>query len=258
MSRAAVIGLLLLTPALTLAAGFAEQSIFLSRSPVVEGDTVRIYSIVTNTTGTTFSGRVVIQEGTQTIGTVPVSLAAGATETASVSWAPTAGSHTVVAELQTSTGSVAEERSETFVINPKPAPASKTTSGQGAALSESAAVDSSESIQTQIKNISPAAGGALAPAFGFVDSVRQKMADAAETQLAATKPKVSSNPLDTPNTDSGAPSSLGWLWSIVFTLYFYVLTLVLFLVSSAALFYPLLAVFFLYFMWRMFRRFRRD
>src|SRR5512146_3275976 len=96
----AFLALLLLSPALTLAAGFAPQSIFLSKRPVGEGDTVRIYAIVSNPSGAQFSGIVNSSEGTDDIGSVSVTLAAGATQTASVLWKPTAGSHTVTATLK--------------------------------------------------------------------------------------------------------------------------------------------------------------
>jgi hypothetical protein len=38
----------------------------------------------------------------------------------------------------------------------------------------------------------------------------------------------------------------------------YILSILLYVVSNAGIFYPVLAVLFLYFLWRLFKRFRRD
>jgi hypothetical protein len=46
--------------------------------------------------------------------------------------------------------------------------------------------------------------------------------------------------------------------TILYTIYFYILTLVRFVVGSAGVFYPVLALLFLYFLYRMFRRYRRG
>ena len=84
-------------PSLALATGFAKDSLFLSRSPVTEGQSVRIYTVVANDGTNAFSGRVVLTEGSQKIASVPVSITAGGTQTASAPWTPTAGVHTIQA-----------------------------------------------------------------------------------------------------------------------------------------------------------------
>ncbi len=251
-------------PALALAAGFAPQSIFLSRSPVVEGDTVRIYAIVTNPTSTTFAGTVILSENSDEIGAVAVSLNAGATQTASVLWKPLGGSHTITAKLKSNGGAVVETKSETFIVESPPSP----KASEGEATNSAAAVESSAGIQQQIENVSPQAAGAAAPVFNFIDGVRQSIADVTDQQLAKTKPKLTSAPLpgstgspqagQVEGTQTTAPSSTDWIWSMVYTIYFYILTLVRFIVGSAAIFYPVLALAFLYFLWRMFRHYRRP
>ena len=50
----------------------------------------------------------------------------------------------------------------------------------------------------------------------------------------------------------------GSFWYVLQTLYFYLLTVLRFIVGSAGVFYPVVAILFLYFLWRMFRRFRRP
>lgn len=246
---------LVLLPSLALAATFAPQSIFLSQSPVVEGDTVRIYAIVSNPTADKFSGMVTLSESAATIGSVAVTLAAGATQTASVLWKPTQGSHTITATLKADSGTVAETKQATFAVEAPPKPAAASASSQSAT-----AVESSQAIQQQIGNVSPQVEGAVAPAFTFIDGVRQSIASAADQQIGQTQPKIAPIPLpgSVEGAQTEAPSGTGWVWAIVYTIYFYVLTLVRFVVGSAGVFYPVLAVVFLYVMWKMFRKFRRP
>lgn len=256
--RKIFLGLLLaLSPSFAFAAGFAPQSIFLSKSPVVEGDTVRIYAIVSNPSDAKFSGTVALSDAGNDIGAVAVTLAAGATQTASVLWKPLAGSHTISATLKADSGAVEQTKSETFTVDAPPPPPSKNTGGTQSA----AAVESSAGIQSQLQSVSPQVAGVAAPVFNAIDAARQSIADITDQQLAATKPKVAATPLpggQVEGAQTGPPSTGSWLWSIAYTIYFYILTLVRFLVGSAAVFYPVFAIAFLYMLWRMFRRFRRP
>lgn len=256
MRRVVIAALCLaLSPTLAFAAGFAPQSIFLSKLPVTEGDTVRIYAIVANSSSDTFSGKVVLSEGGSTIGTVPVSLAAGATQAANVVWRPLAGSHAILATITSTTGSVVETKSETFVVNPKPKPADVAP----VVPQPAAAVESSAGIQQSIENVSPPVASAAKPVFNAIDGVRQAIANVADQQLANVKPKVANVPLpgQVEGLQTEAPSPQAWYWAIFYTIYFYILTLARFLVGSAGVFYPVIAILFLYFMWKMFRKFRR-
>jgi len=258
-------------PSLALAssaASFAPQSIFLSQSPVTEGDTVRIYAITTNPSDAKFSGTVTLSESGSEIGAVAVTLAAGATQTASIVWKPLAGSHTITATLKADDGATAQTKQQTFVVESPPPPVVPTATSPAGGSAATAAVESSQTIQEQIQNVSPQAASAAAPVFAAIDSVRQAIANAADQQIAQTQPKITPVPLpgSTGSPQGGqvegasteAPATTNWMWSIVYTLYFYILTLVRFVVGSAGVFYPVLAVAFLYFLWKMFRRFRRP
>jgi len=247
---------LLLLPSLAFGAGFAKHSIFLSKNPVTEGDTVLIHTVVQNDLTPNFAGQLVIRAGEAAVGSVPVVLEAGEVQAVSVSWKPAAGSHKVAAELQDKEGKVVESTFETFTIKEKPSTAPKASQGGQTA----AAVESSAGIQEQIGSISPAAQGAAAPVFRLVDSGREAIADVIDTQLINIKPKVAQNPL--PGVVGGAetikaPDEQSWFWSIVYTVYFYILTVLRYLVGSAVVFYPLLMILFLFILWRGFKRFRR-
>lgn len=259
MKKALVVLSFLLLPSFALAAGFANGSLFLSKSSVVEGDTVLIHVVVSNEDPTKFSGSVVLADADTSIGTVPVTLTAGEAQTVSVSWTPAAGSHTVTAKLTASDGTVAEQESQTFVVAPKPQPA---FAGAG----QSAAVDSSAAIQQDIANVSPQVAGAAQPLFTIIDGARSSAADMLDTQLAGTQAKLANTPkpgitLGTSTSaiaDPALSNPWGTFWFVVYTAYLYLLTIARWLVGNAGVFYPVLAILFLYILWRIFRRIRRP
>lgn len=253
----AAIVLMSLVPMLASAAGFANQSIFLSKSPVTEGESVRIYATVSNPASDTFKGSVLISENGETIGTMPLTLTTGGAQTVSVVWKPAAGSHTVKAAL-IQDGTTAAETQQTFVVQEKPKPKPVATTEPEPTDQPAAAVESSAGIQESIQSISPAVGNASKPVFGALDSVREKIAGVADQQLATVEPKISKGQSKGQVEGAQTENTQPWYWSIVWTIYFYILTLVRFLVGSAGIFYPVLAILFLYFLYRMFRRYRRG
>src|SRR3989344_7118699 len=122
-----LLGLLLITPLSAGAAGFAKDSLFLSKSPVTEGETVFIHAVVANDNASAFTGNVVfsVQDGSasggkDSIGSVAVTLPPGGAQAVSVSWQPTGGSHKVTAELTAGDGTVAESEHATFAVQEKP------------------------------------------------------------------------------------------------------------------------------------------
>ena len=252
----------LLLPSLSLAAGFANGSLFLSKGSVTEGDTVLIHVVVSNEDPAKFTGTVVLDDAGSSIGTVPVTLAAGEAQTVSISWAPTAGSHTVSAKLTASDGTVVQQESQTFSIAAKPQPASVfANSNQGAAV-----VDSSAPIQQSIANVSPQVASAAQPLFTVIDGARSSAADVLDTQLANTKTNLTNTQkpgfvLGTSTSALSDPTITnpwGTFWFVLYTAYFYVLTILRWLVGNAGVFYPVLAILFLYILWRIFRRIRRP
>src|ERR1700674_4005698 len=87
-------------PLMAHAAGFAKQSIFLSKSSVTEGDTVRIHATVSNDATAQFVGSVVLKDGDAKLGTAALPLAVGAAQAISVTWTPSAGVHRITAALE--------------------------------------------------------------------------------------------------------------------------------------------------------------
>lgn len=259
-ARGAALLALFFVPTLAFGAGFAKQSLFLSKPSVTEGDTVLIHAVVDNNTQTKFSGTLFLTEGGASIGSVPVSLGAEESAVASVSWKPMAGSHSVTAELKTTTETV-EKQSATFVVAEKPKPVTATSTS---APQSAAAVESSAAIQQQIHNLSPQAGSAVAPIFVLIDGGRSAAADVLDNQIARTKTTLGAG-AGTPGQVLGAEdvknagkNPMGAFWYILQTLYLYLLTIVRFVIGNVGIFYPLLAIIILFVLWRTFRRFRRS
>lgn len=248
----------LVCPLVAGAAQFAPSNLFLSKSAVVEGDTVLIHAVVQNDASGKFPGNVVFRDGDTQVGSVPVTLSAQEVRAVSVSWTPASpGSHTIVAALLDAGGTAVQSEEQAFDVaaKPKPKPAAATTSSQTAA-----AVESSKDIQGKINDLSPAAGGALAPVFRLVDGARSSIADVLDSQLSKTQPKLAPIPGVVAGTSTSiqTPEQASWFSSIFNTVYYYILTVLRWLIGSAAVFYPVLAFIFLYTLYRMFKRFRRD
>jgi hypothetical protein len=253
MKLPASIAVLLLLPSLALGASFAKQSLFLSKSAVTEGETVLIHAIVSNDSATKFSGTLKLSDETGAIGSVPVALSAEEAQAVSVSWKPSAGSHTVVAKLEDASGALAEQESAIFTISPKPQPAAAT---------QTAAVDSSQNIQQAIQTVSPAVAEAAQPVFAAIDQGRARASDAIGQGINWAKQQISPGAVLSADTSKATPSKPGGvggtLWTIMATLALYILSVLQFVVNNAGIFYPALAALFFYFLWRMYKRYRRP
>ncbi len=241
-------------PTITFGASFARESLFLSKSSVVEGETVIIHTIVSNEAAAKFSGTLTLANGDVKIGTVPVTLLEEEAHAVSISWKPTAGTHTIEATLTGTDGKVVEETSATFRIQEKP------KEGVGATTSE---VQSSADIQNQLASISPGAAEAAAPVFSTIDSVRGSIAGAIDKGIAwaesqAVPKKQSAMVLGAQDGDEESKGIMGTLWTILTTLLLHVFSILKFLISNAGIFYPLFAVLFLYSLWRLYKRMRRP
>lgn len=260
MNKLLLVFVFLLLPDLAFGASFAKQSLFLSKTPVTEGETVLIHAVVANESNVKFTGSVVFKNGDTKIGSVAATIAAGGANTVSLSWKPSAGSHTVAAELTATDGTVVEKQSANFSIAEKPKPATAFATDSNSA----AAIESSDKIQSQIGSLSPAAQQATKPAFTIIDGLRSGAADVLDSQIESTKKKIAGTPKtglvagESVTQDASINNPWGMALNALYTIYLYVLTVLRFVIGNAALFYPLLAIAFLYFLWRMFRRYRRP
>lgn len=245
-------------------AGFAKQSLFLSKSSVTEGDTVLIHAIVSNDTTAKFTGMLVFKDSDITIGSVPVSIIAGEVDTLSVSWKPVAGSHNVRANLEDTNGTVVEQESATFTIAPPPSP--KDTGGQ-ANSNASSTIGSSAEIQQTIAQFSPAVAQVVQPIFAAIDSGRMWTANVLDQGINYEKQRLAqktngqvlgTQAQKTATTTSTVQDWTNTLWTIINTIALYILSVLRWLVGNAGVFYPALALLFFYFLWRLYKRTRRP
>lgn len=235
----------LLIPGITFAAGFAKESLFLSKSPVVEGEMVYIHAVIANDSATQFAGEVIFEDNETTIGSVGVSIAPGGAQTVSLSWKPSAGSHPLTAELTATDKTVVEKLSATFDIKPKPQP--EETSGT------SSTVQSSADVQEVIAGISPSFAEASGPVFGTIDSLRQTGTEWLDKGIAWAKEPQGEGEVAGQNTGVA-----GTVLGVIKTAFIYLMELLKFVLGNAGIFYPAIALLFLYFLWRTFKRMRRP
>lgn len=242
----------LLFPTFVFGAGFAKESLFLSKSPVIEGETVFIHAVVANESQIKFTGEVVFRDKEEKIGVVAVTIAPGGAQAVSVSWKPSPGSHEVSAELTAGDGTVVEKQSANFSIQEKLKPEAPQTPSE---------VESSENIKKVIAGFSPGVANATAPVFATIDSLRSKGADLLDTGIAWAKKKVEGKgEVKGTSTDGQAASEgiVGTIWYFVSTILLYFFTLLRFLIGNAGIFYPLLAALFFFALWKMYRKMRRP
>lgn len=253
MKNIAVLALLLL-PSVAFGAGFAKTSLFLSKSSVTEGDTVLIHAVVSNEAGAAFKGTMTFSDGSEKIGSAPVSLDAQEAGTVSVSWKPIPGSHTVTAEL-TKAGEKLETQTLSVKVAEKPKPVAP------AAAQSAAAVESSQKIQEGIASFSPQAADATAPAFTLIDSGRESLSNTIDGQIATAKKNLGADAGQVLGAEAvrNAPKNpMGTVWFVLWTLYLYLLTILNFIIGSAGVFYPVFALLILYILWRLVQRVRRP
>ncbi len=145
----------------------------------------------------------------------------------------------------------------TLYLKPKPKPKPKLV----ATSSQAAAVESSQKIQASIAGLSPQVADATEPFFTLVDGARSSAATIVEQQLTKTKAALGTDAgkvLGAEATKNATSNPGGTFWYVLQTLYLYILTVLGFIIGSAGVFYPLLAVIVLFLLWKLFRRFRRP
>src|SRR5688500_6992442 len=104
-----VLSLLCVLPSVAFAGtGFVEDSIWLSRTTITEGESVIIYAALVNNDTSPFTGTARFSEGTQEIGRVPVSVETDEATVVSISRKPDSGEHTVMVEIASSSVSLAD------------------------------------------------------------------------------------------------------------------------------------------------------
>ena len=235
--------------AATGGAGFETQSIFLSRASVTEGEAVLVYASVSNVSSSPFQGSLLFKDASKSIGSLPVSLSPGEARLVSLSWEPKAGTHTIMAGLDDVSGKSVATESQTFTVAPKPVAVAQS------ATNLAAAVESSAGLVQGISQISPQTGNVIGPILSSLDGLRSTAADILDSQIEQTQPKLPGGMLPGMPGGSNKPSDApGWALVVFWTIYFYLLTIVRVIIGSVVIFYPVLAILFIYLLYRLYRR----
>ncbi|MFA7310034.1 MAG: Ig-like domain-containing protein [Candidatus Paceibacterota bacterium] len=217
-----------------LAAGFAPGSLWLSRTTAVAGDTVKLYTVVYNSSESPIVGTVEFKADTSMLRDVGVQLASGETKIVSADWTALAGSHSFSAQFASASSTVEHTATNSVSITVSPAPLS--------------AIDSVSLSATQIlASSSPAVQNAVSAVTGTAESWRASgtrflqdaLYDATTSPVAAQKKQVlGAETFRVPP----APEGSSWFSKLKYA----VLSILLIIFRSAYLFYPFFAFLFLF------------
>lgn len=248
------------------AIGFSGEPVWLSNTPVIEGETVLVHAALTNGAEQPLTGTLIFRADGTSIGSVPINLKAEEARVVSVSWTPKSGTYELAVELANPSVPSAK-RTETLKVSvaSREATRSAAASALGVqSLSSNPQFTDSSSIQTAIAGVSADVGAVVAPGFIAVDSWRKSGSDFLNTKSAAAKAEVSAlsdkkaalKEADTPEAKKESRNLT--LWQMVRTLLLYIYQALNLLVSKAGVFYPVVAFGFFFFLWKMWQRFRRP
>ena len=166
-----------------LSAGFAPRSIWLSRTHVVAGDSVNIFTVLYNSSDNSISGDVIFAIDSATIGTKNFTLGAGETQIVSLPWIAKVGSHSVSARIEkaldtntnTATAVLNQTTGNITVLIEAPPPPSQAVQVLSSVTS---------AIQTGFASSSPKVLSALNSLYGKTESIRAEAKTVLEKKVA--------------------------------------------------------------------------
>ncbi len=238
----------------SLRAGFAQSAIWMSRSNVVAGESVNIFTVLYNSSDSSISGDVVIEVDDSSIGAKGFALAAGETQVVSLPWISKVGSHSISARVEkvldskiNASTAVSDKTTGTITVSIEaPPPPSSTVQ----VLSTVASV-----IEAGIASSTPKVLNALTSLYNKTESLRteakavleKQVADGAKTATLKSPPKQENAVAENgqPGSTSASPSAVQASESFLSTAGRYAALAGLTIVSSKTLFYISLALVFL-------------
>jgi hypothetical protein len=245
--------------------GFAPASVWVSHTPIQEGETVQLHAALNNGSDKKLTGSITFKDGSVSLGSVPFSLEAGEARIVSLSWKATAGAHAINAAITGASDSAAAD-SETVSVSVEPKPAPKPATAKTSSTTNAAAVEFSnaDSIESTIGTLSPKVQEVTSPAFEKVDDWRKSGATFLGTQATAQEQKISDlsakkkelakqNSPDTKNEERKTTA-----FQVIATILLYVYEILLYIVSKAGIFYPVFAAIILYLLFKGYQRVRRP
>ena len=244
--------------------GFAQESVWVSRTPVYEGETVLIYAAITNgDENEKLQGTAHFRDNGELVGSIAVSLTPGEARIISSPWKPAAGEHSLAVEIASSTLPLTTrtETKKITVLKDKPAPQDT----QSNLISPAAAgfTDSTKIVEA-IDGISPTVAGIMSPAFEKADSWRESGADFMEAQTIKTQATIETTRArkEVLKSDDSAEakkeSRILAAKQILYTVLIYLYEALHALVAKALLFYPFIFALIIFMLWKFYRRMTRP
>ena len=233
-------------PALALAAsaGFAPGTLWLSSDTARSGDTVKLYTVVYDSTPSPLEGDVAFSIDGSSLGSAHFKLAAGETQIVSLPWTATEGSHSFTASLAHVSGvdaiTTATSNSVSIEVS-KPAP--------------SVAEQYLSQANTAIGSTSPALASALSSVASTTENWRAKGTDFLSKALYTDQASTTSLKSAASSTAKGAvlgaetyrtpaAAASGNAGGFIAQAKHLLLTVLLWIFRSAYLFYPFFALLF--------------
>jgi len=257
---------LCLTPSLSLvsadslSAGFAPNSVWLSRTNALAGDSINIFSVLYNSSDSSIIGDLVFTVDGISVGTKSFTVGSGETQIESLPWTARVGKHTISAKIEKvldsntkNTVNVLNQTTGSVTVNfenppppPPPTPPSETTKVLSGIVS---------TIQNAISASAPIIADTAKTVYNTTESMRTQAKSALNKQIennakTTKSPDSASGPVSKTQVDKGwVPSAEKYLAGVMFAV-----------VSSKTLFYGvlLLSLIFLFLILRMIWRERRK
>jgi hypothetical protein len=176
--------LFLLAPTFAFAAiqaGFPTAPLWLSKTDIIDGESIVIYTVLYNSSEESLTGDVEFLVDGELIGTKGVSAAAGTTQIVSEDWTAKEGSHAFSARLVGADAALTSTVTGTTTVSvaakpPPPEPVVKTIAAAGA-------------LEQAIASTTPVVQEFASTTFATTESIREKAVSALEKLASSTAPQ---------------------------------------------------------------------
>ncbi len=224
-------------------AGFAPGSLWLSKTSATAGETVKIYTVVYDSSDSAIEGDVVFYVDTKESDAKHFKLAAGETQVLSSSWTALAGTHTFGASIKNISG--VNDTISNSTTN--------SVSVQVAAAPVSSVAQYANIVSNIISSSSPAVQNITQTVFGATEGLRRAGSNFLSKALSAGATTSASSSAKRPGrTDALAPRAPAENSGVLASLWHSILVALLFVFNVQMLFYIAL-LFVLYIVYKIVR-----
>lgn len=195
-----------------LSAGFAPQSIWISRTHVIAGESVNIFTVLYNSSENTVAGEIIFTLDNSSIGTKEFTLNPGEAQTVFLPWVAKAGNHSISARIENAL--VANTNTKTSVLNqatgnitvsveapPPPSPSAQVLNSAVTA------------ITSGVASSAPAVMSALTSLYEKTEALREDAKSALEKQIAESSAGATAAGAGQEGGSAGVPAGTSTLSS---------------------------------------------